>query len=78
MSGSDNAHAELASQSTAAYASNVVCCNGVSGMTTTCSGTFGTVAKLSAVTNAHVELGTQTNYANSACLQVPSGGSVTV
>lgn len=73
MSGSDNAHAELASQSTGSYASNVVCCSGVSGMTTTCSGTFATVAKLSAVTNAHVEIGTQTNYNNNVCLQVPVG-----
>lgn len=78
MSGSTNAHAELASQSTAAYASNVVCCSGITGLTTTCSGTFATAVKLSSVTNGHVELGTQTNYGNSACIQAPSGGSVTV
>lgn len=78
MSGSTNAHAELASQSTAAYASNVVCCSGVTGLTTTCSGAFATALKLSTITNAHVELGTQSNYTNSSCIQAPSGGSVTV
>lgn len=78
MSGPDNAHAELPSQSNAAYASNVVCCSGVTNLGTSCSGTYATALKLSWLTNAHVELGTQTNYNNSACIQAPVGWSVTV
>lgn len=76
MSGSSNAHAELPSQSTAAYAGNVVCCSGVSGLDNSCSGTFATVLKLSGITNAHVQ---QTgSYAQSACISVAEGGSVSV
>ncbi len=78
MSGSSNAHAELPSQSTAAYSNNVVCCTGVSGLGTACTGTFATALKLSGVTNAHTEQNAQTNYANSACLAVPTGGSGSV
>ncbi|MBI3573367.1 MAG: hypothetical protein HY092_04165 [Candidatus Kerfeldbacteria bacterium] len=78
MSGSSNAHAELPSQSTAAYASNVVCCTGVSGLGTACSGTFATALKLSGVTNAHSQQNSLSNYANSACISVPSGGSVSI
>ena len=47
MSGSDNAHAELPGQSNAAYASNVVCCSGVTNLGTSCSGTYATALKLS-------------------------------
>ncbi|MBI5221901.1 MAG: hypothetical protein HY980_00155 [Candidatus Magasanikbacteria bacterium] len=76
MSGATNAHAELPSQSTAAYASNVVCCSGVTGLGTSCAGTFATALKLSGTTNAHTQ---QTGtYAQSACISVPSGGSVSV
>lgn len=76
MSGATNAHAELPSQTTAAYSSNVVCCSGVTGLSNLCSGTFATALKLSSTTNAHVQ---QTGtYANSACISVPSGGSVSV
>jgi hypothetical protein len=78
MSGATNAHAELPSQSNAAYASNVVCCTGVSGLSNSCSGTYATVLKLSGITNAHVEQNSQSNYANNACISVPSGGSVSV
>ncbi len=78
MSGASNAHAELASQSTAAYDSNVVCCTGVTGLDNLCSGTFATALKLSGVTNAHAEQNSQSLYANSACISVPSGGSVSV
>lgn len=73
MSSSTNAHSELPSQSTAGYASNVVCCSGGTGLGTTCSGTFAIAAKLSAVTNAHIEQGSLSNYANSACMSVTSG-----
>lgn len=78
MSGATNAHAELSSQSTAAYASNVICCSGVTGLSNSCSGTFATALKLSGITNAHVEQNAQANYANNACISVPSGGSVSV
>ena len=78
MSGTSNAHAELPSQATAAYDSNVVCCSGVTGLGNACSGTFATALKLSGVTNAHVEQNSQVNYANNACIQAPSGGSVSV
>lgn len=76
MSGSSNAHAELPSQSTPAYAGNAVCCSGVSGLDNSCSGAFATVLKLSGITNAHVQ---QTgSYAQSACISVAEGGSVSV
>lgn len=78
MSGATNAHAELATQSTAAYANNVVCCTGVTGLGNTCSGTFATALKLSGVTNGHAEQNSLSNYANSACITAPSGGSVSV
>jgi hypothetical protein len=50
----------------------------VTGFGTDCSGTYATVLKLSGITNAHAEQNTQTSYANSACISVPSGGSVSV
>src|SRR3989344_7321121 len=76
MSGATNAHAELPSQSTAAYANNVVCCSGVTGLSNLCSGTFATALKLSGVTNAHIQ---QTgSYSQSVCISVPGGGSVSV
>lgn len=73
LSGSTNAHAELPAQTTANYASNVICCTGVTGLGTTCSGNYANIVKLSGVTNAHVEQNTQANYANNACLSVASG-----
>lgn len=78
MSGATNAHAELPSQATAAYASNVVCCSGVTGLGNACTGTFATALKLSGVTNAHSEQNSQANYANNACISVPSGGTVSI
>lgn len=76
MSGGTNAHAELPSQTTAAYNNNVICCTGVTGLGNSCTGIFATALKLSGTTNAHVQ---QTgSYANSACISVPSGGSVSV
>ncbi len=78
MSGATNAHTELSGQTTAAYASNVVCCTGVTGLGTSCAGTFATVLKLSGTTNAHSEQNSQANYANNACISVTSGGSVSV
>jgi len=78
MSSSSNAHAELQSQSNAAYDSNVICCQNVIGLSNACSGTFATALKLSSTTNAHAEQNNQSNYTNNACLSVPVGGSVTV
>lgn len=78
MSGASNAHAELSGQANANYNSNVVCCSGVSGLGNSCSGTFATALKLSGVTNGHAEQNSQVNYANSVCISVPSGGSVSV
>jgi hypothetical protein len=78
MSGATNAHAELPSQANAAYANNVVCCSGVTGLGNACTGTFATALKLSGVTNAHSEQNSQVNYANNACISVPSGGSVSI
>lgn len=76
MSGATNAHAELPSQATAAYDDNVVCCTGVTGLGTSCTGTFDTALKLSGTTNAHSEQNTEANYANNACISVSSGNTV--
>lgn len=78
MSGSSNAHAELPSQSTPAYANNVVCCNGVSGLGNSCSGTFATVLKLSGITNTNAHVQQSGSYTQSTCISVPSWGSVSV
>lgn len=67
-----NAHAGTP---TSTY-TNLVCCGGVTGIATDCTGTFATVLKLSGGTNAHVQ---QTgSYEHNVCIQVPSGGSVSV
>jgi hypothetical protein len=79
MSGTTNAHAELASESTATYDGNVVCCTNVIGLGNSCAGTNAIALKLSATTNAHAEQNSQSNYSgNNACISVPTGGSVTV
>lgn len=75
MSGTSNAHAELPTQ---ANYLQLVCCSGVTGLGTVCTGTFVTALKLSGTTNAHSEQNTQANYANNACISVPGGGSVSV
>ncbi len=72
MSATANAHAAIP---TTGYG-QLVCCTGVTGLSNLCSGTFATVAKLSGTTNAHIQ---QTgSYANSVCISVPSGGSVSI
>lgn len=72
MSSTTNAHAGTP---TSTY-TNLVCCGGVTGIATDCTGTFATVLKLSGVTNAHVQ---QTgSYTQNVCIQVPAGGSVSV
>ena len=74
MSGTTNAHAEMPGQSN--Y-SNLVCCSGVTGLGTSCTGNFVTVLKLSDLTNAHVEQNNQTNYLSTPCLSV-DGGSISM
>ncbi|MFA7315310.1 MAG: hypothetical protein WC059_00715 [Candidatus Paceibacterota bacterium] len=76
LSGSDNAHAELPSQATAVYDSNVICCSGVTGLGNSCSGNYGVLAKLSGVTNAHVEENTESNYGQNACLSSVYAGDI--
>lgn len=70
MSGTTNAHAELPSGSS--Y-SNLVCCSGVSGLGSSCSGSFAAALGLSGTTNAHAEEGTLGAYGQQACLSVTSG-----
>ena len=77
MSGSTNAHAELPSQSTGAYDSNVVCCTGVTGLDNSCaSSNKAIIARLSGVTNAHVEKNTEANanYTQNACMSSAYAG----
>ncbi|MDP3726650.1 MAG: hypothetical protein Q8R36_05690 [bacterium] len=75
MSSTTNAHAELPSQS---LYTQLVCCSGVTGLGTACTGVTATALKLSSTTNAHSEQASEVNYANSACVSVPSGGSVSI
>ena len=74
MQNTTNSHAGLPS---ASY-NNLVCCSGVTDLGNACTGTFATALKLSGTSNAHVEQNSQANYANNACISVPSGGSVSV
>jgi len=71
-----NAQAELPSQSTATYDDYVVCCNGVTGLGNSCSGNYEVVARLSGVTNAHVEKNTEVgvNYTEDACISSSFAG----
>lgn len=77
MSSTTNATAELPSRSDPSYANAVICCTGVSGLGTSCSGIFSTILKLSSTTNAHVEQSNQSNYSTSTCISV-SVGSTTI
>ncbi len=70
MSDITNAHAEMPDQSN--Y-SNLICCSGVTGLGTSCTGNYVTVLKLSDLTNAHVEQNDQINYAITPCLSVGGG-----
>jgi hypothetical protein len=75
LSGSTNAHAELPSQSNANYASNVVCCSGIASLGNSCSDNYQTFAKLSAVTNAHVQETSVNTYGTNACISDSVGNS---
>jgi len=80
MSGSTNAHAELANQSTPAYDNNVVCCTGITGLGNSCSGNYAVVLKLSGATNAHARQNSYSDYSgsNNACISAPSGNTISV
>lgn len=79
MSSATNAHAGVPSWGTAIYNNNVVCCTGVTGLSNVCSGTYATALYLKAAGgNSHVSQTTTATYTTSVCLQVPSGGSVSV
>jgi hypothetical protein len=68
MSSTSNAHAGTPGGSS--YG-NVVCCGGVAGLGTSCSGSYQTVLTLSATDNAHV--GSGGTYPTAACLSVGAG-----
>jgi len=71
MSSTSNAHAGTPGGSS--YG-NVVCCGGVTGLGTSCSGNSHTVLTLSAVDNAHV--GSGGTYPNEICLSIGTGDAV--
>jgi hypothetical protein len=80
MSGGGNAHSELPSQSNANYASNVVCCSGITGLSNSCTAPSAVVLRHAGATNAHSEQNNQTNinYTNDSCISVPTGGTISV
>lgn len=82
MSGSENAHAELPSESTPIYDNNVICCTGVTGLSNSCALSNKEIfARLSGVTNAHVERSTESNanYTQNACLaSTYAGDQITI
>jgi len=63
MSSTSNAHAGTPSGSSYDY---VVCCGGVAGLGTSCSGVYDTVLRLSAADNAHVQA--SGGYPTAVCL----------
>ena len=73
ISAASGGHAELPGRGNYNY---YVCCSGIAGLGTSCTGNYATVLKLSGTTNAHVEKGTLTNYGNSVCLSVPTGSTI--
>ena len=79
MSGTTNAHGELPSQSNANYNNNVVCCNSTSAIGNSCSGNYQSFARLSAVTNAHIQESNINTYSNNLCLSSTTpGDTITV
>jgi len=68
MSSTSNAHAGTSNGSS--YG-NVVCCGGVAGLGTSCSGVYDTVLTLSATDNAHVA--SDGSYPTEVCLSVGAG-----
>lgn len=78
LSGNSNAHAEQYNKSNSNYDSDVVCCTNVISLGNSCAGTFATVVKMSSTSNAHVQQNNLGSYPDTACLSVPSGGSMTI
>lgn len=70
ISATSNAHGQMPSQST--Y-SQLVCCSGPSGLSTSCTGNTQTALKFSGTTNAHAQQNTQSGYANNVCISSTSG-----
>ncbi|MEK7599168.1 MAG: hypothetical protein AAB474_01800 [Patescibacteria group bacterium] len=72
MQSISNSHAGTPAGST--Y-TNLVCCGGVTGLGTNCSGTYQLLGTLSGSNNAHFEDSLKTNYSstNDICLSVTSG-----
>ena len=69
MSGSTNAHSELPSQSNANYASNVVCCSGISSIGNSCSAFNKQIfARISGVTNGTIQETSVNTYGTDVCL----------
>lgn len=81
MSSTTNAHAGVPPSFFSTYP-NLVCCTGVAGLSGTCSGATTTLLKLTFTDNAHAAqpsaLPDFANYPNSACISVPTGGSVSI
>jgi len=71
MSSTSNAHAGTPSGSS--YG-NVVCCGGVAGLGTACSGVYDTVLRLSAADNAHVA--SDGSYGTQVCLSAGTADAV--
>jgi len=67
MSGQANAHAQTAEAHPTTY-DYTVCCAGPAGLSTSCSGSYVTVLRLSAPDNAHVAEASETSYTTEACL----------
>ncbi len=79
MSGADNAHAELPSQTTGVYADNVVCCTlGFEGLSNVCASPQATALNLTAVTNSHASQTATSPYLTPACISVQTGQTVSV
>ncbi|MCX6821497.1 MAG: hypothetical protein NTW30_01835, partial [Candidatus Aenigmarchaeota archaeon] len=69
MSDTTNALAGTFSGSSYPY---IVCCSGVNGLGTACSGNYDIVLKLSGTDNAHVEDSAGSNYNTNICISGPS------
>jgi hypothetical protein len=79
MSSATNAHAATSTWSNTVYNNNVICCSGVVGLGTDCSGTYATVININAAGgNSHVSETNGGSYPTRICLRAPTGGSVSV
>lgn len=73
LSGADNAHAELITQTN--YGNTICCSEATPGtiLGTDCSGNFDVFLILKKPTNSHVEKKTSLNYTNNACISANTG-----